>query len=100
LSYLIGCHARPLLPLSVLSADRNIVPDSVGSLCSVGFTAVSVISRAPSTRVAWNSTNLHTGDGNLLLMNGSVLELSSPGLRNYILTQNVDSGGDHYSVPR
>ena len=99
LSYLVGCHAETRLPLSVLAADRNIIPDGVGASCALGFTqAILVQSRA--TRAVWNGSNMHKGTGNLLAASGSVVELSWPGLQQYELDLNSDNGAEHYLVPR
>ena len=100
LSYLIGCHAAIRLPNWLLSADRNILPDSIGEACSVGFTSVATVNTLSDTRATWTGTNMHFGSGNVLLSGGSVLEVSSPGLKRYLITQDTDTSRAHYLLPR
>jgi len=100
LSYLVGCHADITMPVSVLSADRNMLYDGI-STCSVGFRSVAQITPfSQGTVVGWNSTNVHRGFGNLLTVDGNVMELSSGALRKFILQPASDNGSDHYLLPR
>jgi hypothetical protein len=99
LSYLVGGHAEIRLPLSVLAADRNMIPDFFGAGCSIGFhNAIGLI--AHSSAASWNLTNVHSGFGNVLLTGGNVVELSTLGLRKFISDANTDNGSEHFLLPR
>jgi hypothetical protein len=99
LSYLVGCHAEIRLPITVLCADRNLVPDTASQGCSLGFTAAIGVSPG-STRVTWSGTNIHFSSGNVLLSGGNVLEVSSTELKRFLTTKNTDTASDHYLLPR
>jgi len=101
LSYLVGAHAETTLPQSILSADRNIVPDGTGAACSVGFrTAVQVVPRNSTTRSGWAGTNLHGQFGNVLTADGAVLELDANGFNALQRQASSDNGSEHYVLPR
>jgi competence protein ComGC len=101
LSYLVGAHGESSLPYSVLSADRNIVPDSLGASCSIGFR--SLAQTAPlntTTRTGWSGTNLHGNFGNVLTGGGAVLELDSNGFKAVQRQTSTDNGSQHFLLPR
>src|SRR5258706_139939 len=100
LSYLVGCHGDMTLPFSVLSADRNIIPDNVNAGCSIGFRTVIQIAPRSGTVTGWVSTNVHWGTGNLLLTGGNVVETGTAQLRKMLSDANPDNGSEHYLLPR
>jgi hypothetical protein len=99
LSYLVGGHAQIRRPLTVLAGDRNIIPDSAGAGCSTGF-RFAIMLIAPNSFATWNTTNIHGPTGNILSADGSVRELSSLGLRQFVKQSNTDNGAEHYLLPR
>jgi type II secretory pathway pseudopilin PulG len=98
-SYLVGCHAEIRLPQSVLAGDRNIIPDSSGAGCSVGF-RFAIMLIAPNSHATWNSSIIHGPTGNILSAHGGVTELSSLGLQQFVKRSNSDNGSEHYLLPR
>ena len=80
LSYVVGLHAQFELSWRVLSGDRNIRWDSVNGACALGLLNVESINRGHGSRVSWTNS-IHGLTGNILLSDGSVEELSTPGLR-------------------
>jgi type II secretory pathway pseudopilin PulG len=100
LSYLVGCHSQIRLPQSILAGDRNILPDSIAPAgCSVGF-RFAIMLIAPNSHATWNSTVMHGPTGNILSTDGSVAELSSLGLQQFVKQGNTDNGSEHYLLPR
>src|SRR2546423_3354238 len=100
LSYLVGCHAEIRLPNSVLSADRNILPDSNSQNCSLGFQFVAAINTGFSSSAAWQPNSMHASFGNMLFTGGNVAELSGAGLRKAVADPNNDNGTEHFLLPR
>lgn len=100
LSYLVGCHAEIKLPNSVLSADRNVVPDATGQSCSLGFQFVSGVFTRSVSSAGWLSATVHLGAGNVLFRGGNVAELSTPALRKALADRQTDNGLDHWLLPR
>lgn len=78
-SYLIGAHAMSMAPLSLLSGDRSLREDGVNGSCSVNLGILSWM-QLDGGYPGWTS-DLHPAVGNLLLNDGSVHELSAPGLK-------------------
>jgi len=98
-SYLVGCHAEIRLPNSVLSADRNVLPDSSSQSCSLGFQTVAGIYTTGSL-AGWDPSSIHSLFGNVLFTGGNVAELSSSGLRKAVADPNSDNGTEHFLLPR
>ena len=80
-SYMVGLHGAPDLPQQILSGDRHLKVSGIQHCAIVGVTAMALTPN--DTPIAW--TNLHNATGNLLFSDGSVLTLSSSGLRQAIL---------------
>jgi type II secretory pathway pseudopilin PulG len=99
LSYLVGCHAEIRLPQSVLAGDRNIIPDSRNAACSVGF-RFAIMLNAANSFSKWDSAIMHGASGNILAGGGSVSELSSLSLQQFVKQANTDNGSEHYLLPR
>ena len=99
LSYLVGCHAEIRHPQSVLAGDRNIIPDSYNAGCALGF-RFAIMLNARNSLAKWNSTIMHGASGNVLVGGGSVCELSSLGLQEFVRQVNTDNGSEHYLLPR
>jgi hypothetical protein len=100
LSYIVGCHGEIRLPNSILSADRNINPDAFNQSCSLGFTTALRIAPNSSSLVSWDATQVHGGSGNVLQAGGSVLEVSTWGLRKFVADTNSDDSSIHILRPR
>jgi hypothetical protein len=90
-SYTIGLHSGIEAPRALLSSDRNLQVDSLGQSCSFGLLGVATISPVSAqTGVAWTN-DLHGVFGNLLLNDGSVLQKSTDGLREYFRAEVDDN---------
>lgn len=80
-SYIVGVHAMNQHPSSILSGDRTLRMDSVGSGCNANIGTIEGI-YSPS-RSGW-LPGLHGRAGNILLNDGHVEELSEAGLGTFL----------------
>lgn len=91
-SYLLG---HPFLQegRGILSGDRNIEGGSFNVSCS--YFGPPVMGFQTPSSASW-STNIHTGTGNLLFNDGSVLEADNASLRASINNTNFDNYSVHF----
>jgi prepilin-type N-terminal cleavage/methylation domain-containing protein len=100
LSYFIGTEAQETYPQSILSGDRNINwagrPTSANAFYgSPGSNAVSIKAAAPVF-----TNTIHQSQGNVVLGDGSVQQLSSSRLKEQLLNAAGDSGLNNFlSIP-
>lgn len=99
-SYTIGLHASLGSADSYVSSDRNLRVDSVNNSCTVGINnAASIATRPTVFAAAWTNA-IHGLTGNLLTADGHVLQLSNPGLKDYLKrVQQDDNGTMHLLIP-
>ena len=88
-------------PSPALAGDRNLTP-SGNSGCSSGVLGAELISASvnPAIRTAntqWTA-EIHKNTGNMLLVDGSVLQLSNRGLQRS-MTEAEDNGSVHILKP-
>lgn len=71
-SYFVGLDADDKNPESIVHGDRNITG---GEPTRYGFRFIQ------TNKVAWATTNMHMGNGNVVAADGSVMALNSASLR-------------------
>lgn len=101
LSYFTSLDITPGQMLNPVSGDRNMQPNGGLGGDSSGVTVSLSITLTPPT-TSW-LPYLHGGTGNLLLMDGRVLQTSSDSLRRYLgttLVTNGQTGTLHLLMPR
>jgi hypothetical protein len=99
-SYFIGLDIFAEDRIGLVSGDRNIRFDSLSSACSSGINPAATIYTSGPT-VLGIDTGLHVEQGNFLLTDGRVEELSSAGLsKRFREFYPVSDGGSaHYLTP-
>jgi prepilin-type N-terminal cleavage/methylation domain-containing protein len=91
ISYFIGYNALESAPQSILAGDRNV---STGTTVLAGEQAIS-----PSgANYEWTPNDLHQGQGNLGLTDGSVQQLAGATLALSPLNQALSNGTNGLSV--
>ena len=102
LSYTVGLHALSLVPSSFVSSDRNLKADSNGSICGYsGINFASLINATPQVNTRWTNS-IHGQAGNILLLDGRVLQTSNSKLAEYLTSlQSVSENGStlHLLIP-
>ena len=97
-SYTLGLHAVADRPQSILAGDRDFGYDALSTTCVTGIVPVREIQ--PATTTATWQGKLHGGNGNLVLLDGSVEQVDNAGLRKVLLRYPPqDSGGEHFLNP-
>lgn len=99
ISYFIGLDSSALVPNSVLSGDRNIKYDSLGSGCSSGVSLVANIFPWQASPTGWRS-GLHGPSGNILLHDGRVEQTSNETVNRLFTRESDDNGFIHLQVSR
>jgi len=98
LSYMLGPHTTISEAASVLTADRNIFNNGVGS-CSYGFAQVLRVDRVPAPGFrGWTNGN-HGSFGNVLLNDGRVEYTSTQRLFEILFRVDDASGSEHILAP-
>jgi len=102
LSYFVALDTDPNLPLFWLSGDRNLTVNGTSAGCSSGVNNAAQItaffSNPEAATVAWTNS-IHRGQGNLLFADGSVLGVSTLGLRKSTVYGD-DNGSIHLLLPK
>jgi prepilin-type N-terminal cleavage/methylation domain-containing protein len=100
LSYFIGTEAQETYPQSILSGDRNILWATRSSSANAfyGSPGSNAVSLKASNPVFTNT--IHQSQGNVVLGDGSVQQLSSSRLKEQLLNAAGDSGLNNFlSIP-
>ena len=101
-SYPVSLDVLAGMTVSFIAADLNISVDPSVSGCSSGVTTARSIIYSPTSSADW-LPGPHGQTGNLLLLDGRVLQTSTETLRHYltdILRSNGDIGAYHILSPR
>src|SRR5438874_4144272 len=97
LSYFVCLHSDFEHPLSWLSGDRNLqgllYNQACGLSLAVGTSAVSAQTIPSPPNVQWTTTEIHAGEGNLLLNGGQVLQVNNTGLAKSLIDSIWFSSG-------
>jgi prepilin-type processing-associated H-X9-DG protein len=80
-SYFAGVEADESMPQALLAGDRNLAPDTRASLYSSTAAGGSVWMTNQSVWTLRPSAQLHGEAGNVLLVDGSVQQMRTPGLQ-------------------
>jgi prepilin-type N-terminal cleavage/methylation domain-containing protein/prepilin-type processing-associated H-X9-DG protein len=98
-SYFVGAYANKSQPRMLLSGDRNIGTSPTSSFSgnvsystTPGTYATLSTNQAFFGQLQWN-TSMHAAAGNVLFSDGSVEQLSSPGLQNALLNSGDSNNG-------
>jgi prepilin-type N-terminal cleavage/methylation domain-containing protein len=96
-SYFVNGDATESDPQMILAGDCNIASSAANAAAGKRLTAATLMTAAVNAAVAWTTTDLHQGSGNLTLSDGSVQSVSSSGLRtalqngtNTVLTSGIN----------
>jgi prepilin-type N-terminal cleavage/methylation domain-containing protein len=95
ISYLVGYEANEEKPQTILTGDRNISGAQNTSSCGAWTGAVATPITVGST---WDNT-IHNSAGDLGLADGSVQQVTSPGLQKQASASDLDNGNNHSRVP-
>jgi len=98
-SYFWGLDSHSSTPDSVLSGDRNIRYDSLGSSCSTGIAPTAAIFLSQNSPTGWRE-GLHGPSGNLLLHDGRVEQTSHHTVNRFFRYGIDDNGSVHLLLPR
>ncbi|MEI7728612.1 MAG: type II secretion system protein [Verrucomicrobiota bacterium] len=82
LSYFLGAEASDDLPRYHLAGDRNVYGKD-GGTCGVAQISNNITTLYPDT-CDWGATNLHLGAGNIVGVDGSVVQLNYPKLVDFM----------------
>ena len=94
-SYTISLHAWPERTEWILSGDRNFGYDALVSSCSTHIMPAREI-RPATTIAGWQGT-IHGTNGNILLYDGRVEQVDTPGLRRVFLKYlSGDNDAEHF----
>jgi prepilin-type N-terminal cleavage/methylation domain-containing protein len=89
-SYFIGLDASELNPQRLLDGDRNL---NAGNELKNG-----ILSLVPGQPIGWTET-MHVNQGNVGLADGSVQQLSNPGLRSILQNSGSPTNTWHIALP-
>jgi type II secretory pathway pseudopilin PulG len=90
-SYFVGLEANELNPQMLLDGDRNL---NVGNEPKNG-----ILRLVPGQPISWTET-MHVNQGNVGLADGSVQQLSNPGLRSILQNSGSPTNTWHISLPQ
>jgi hypothetical protein len=97
-SYILNLHAISEIPGTMLFGDRNLRFDSYGiTACNMNVTGVGSIN--PMSNAAGWTNNVHGSFGNIVTIDGNVMETTSGEFRITIGTSD-DNGSAHLLRPR
>jgi type II secretory pathway pseudopilin PulG len=82
-SYFLGSPSQIIFPRSIMAGDRNLTTNGV--LLGPGRVELAL----SQTNVSWDGKDLHRTQGNLLMGDGSVQQLSGPRLRQLVGTTGL-----------
>jgi prepilin-type N-terminal cleavage/methylation domain-containing protein len=91
-SYFVGLDADETQAQSILSGDQNITNNGTPSrpLTTTALTAKMGTNHTDKTGAGWSST-VHQSSGNIGLGDGSVQQVTSSRLRDYLRNSNLDN---------
>jgi hypothetical protein len=92
-SYFLGLDGNFNTPASIFSGDRNLRHGGIGGCSSEVAPAAVLTGRIPESFVTAWTNGVHGLSGNIMLYDGSVYEVDTPGLRKLIRTQDVPESG-------
>lgn len=102
ISYFVGLDAAESRPMSLVTGDRNVV-DAAGQTpsreqCGTVNVQATALLAAQAGTYRW-SGEIHQGNGNIALADGSVQQASAGSLRVYIQTSGDPNGNNHILLP-
>ena len=90
-SYGVGPEAQETYPQSVLSLDRNITNDLRKDIKKDTYTPFPTNVLATFNKTGWSPNEMHQGQGNAVLGDGSVQQLSNTRLKEQLRSSQVES---------